>query len=161
MGQAFTPVEQDLMRRLVAAERKIEAMQRATAGQAVLYKKSTAQLVTGAAFADIPGAQIAIARPGLYIVLASYDISVTVASAGNVVHTTLVAAAGATVGFLLNGFHSTIAADLFETRVAMAVVSCPVVGGTVTMQARRTAGTVSIESANANTGMIAWRAAPV
>lgn len=161
MSQAFTPVEQELMRRLVSVERELTNLKSGVGqGLPLMTAKASAPLVLTGTDAVVPGTAVGITKPGRYFAIASADIPVTVAAASNLVHLSIQAAGAGFITFDLHGFHPMDSAILFNTRVTMAVFNFTG-PGTLAIFGRKSGGTVTIESVNGATGLVVMRFAPV
>lgn len=123
-------------------------------GLTTFIGKSTAPLALGALFADVPGTTVGVS-PGTWLAWGNFDVAVAVAAAGNLAHC-IVGANNFATGSFLTGFAKTDNAGVFQTVVSFAKYTF-VQNGTLVLQARRTAGTVSIESANGTTGILVVR----
>jgi len=161
MSQGFTPVEQEVMRRLIAAERDIQSLKSGVgSGAPTAYATGSPNLVLSGVFQTVGNTTITLTKPGRYNVIGFFEMAVTSPAAGNVVYGVINVGGAATFLFNKNAFRGTDTATLFETRMAFAVLA--VTGtATVAIQGRLTSGGATIVCDNANTGIVAWRTGPV
>lgn len=158
MTQAYRSAQEQELLSVRALERRIANLERAGAGLVSIMQKASAQLVLTAAFQDVVGTAVTIVRPGRYAVFGNFDVFVTVAAAGGLV-TGTITATGATVSSVVNGFAKTDNINQFQTVVSFGTYTFAS-AGTVTLQAKKSGGTATIESANLATGLLVIRTGP-
>lgn len=155
MTKAYRSADEQELLSFRTLERRVANLERAGAGLVAIMQKASAQLVLGAAFADVSGTVVTISKPGRYFAVGNADISISVASAGNVIHVSL-GSTGSASASVVPGFHPTDVAGQFGTRMTFGTFTFTG-AGTISLQGKRTAGTATFESANSATGILVVR----
>lgn len=153
-----TAAEQELLS-VRALERRVANLERAGAGLPSSFKAATGDLVLTTSAADVPGASIAIVRPGRYLVVAMYDVNVSVAGAGLTVFGTIATVGSAT----LNAPPALQNMDTVERATKFAFALATFAGaGTVKLTANKNGagGTATVIFGIGSTALTAIRTGP-
>lgn len=82
MSQTYRSLDEQWLLKVSALERRIQSLERSGAGQAFSMAGASGTLALTLVSQDVPGCTLNIVRPGLYLVMATFRISVTVVAAG-------------------------------------------------------------------------------